>query len=191
VKAYRGSGSKAPLICYFRSICMWVFTSTVPSPHPGEDPLGSTTAVDLFSGGEIKSLTLPRIELWQVSVSFTKTAVRLVATASISSHSPFIRGVWFLIMVEIWSTGRTTAWGVCCASENILQQFEYGTAQNRVSIKRVWGTTCWRNDQRTVFVKVMFCQNTASHFKSLCSLRFGGDNDYLWRCDKCNVAIYH
>jgi hypothetical protein len=94
---------------------------------------------------EIKSLTLPRIELWQVSVSFSSEygildlliPLRLVTTASVSSRIPVIRGVWFLIMVEIWSPGRIAAWKVCCASENILQQFEFGAAQNRVSIKGV------------------------------------------------------
>jgi hypothetical protein len=92
---------------------------------------------------EIKSLTLPRIELWQVSISSTTeygsldllTPLRLVATASVSSHIPVIRGVGFLKMVENWSPGRTAAWKVCCASENILQHFEFGAAQNRVSIK--------------------------------------------------------
>jgi len=93
---------------------------------------------------EIKSRTLPRIELWQVSICFTTeygsldllTPVRLVATASISNQIPVIRDVWFLKMVEIWGPGRTAPpWKVCCASENFLQQFEFGAAQNRVSIK--------------------------------------------------------
>jgi len=99
---------------------------------------------------EIKSRTLLRIELWQVSISFTTeygsldllTPLRLVATASISNQIPVIRGVWFLIMLESLSPGLTATCKVCCASENILQQFEFEAAQNRVSIKGAWGTNC-------------------------------------------------
>jgi hypothetical protein len=48
-----------------------------------------------------------------------------------------------------------------------------------------------KNEQKSVLVTVMLCQNTVSHIKYLCSFRFGGDNDYVLRYDKFNVAMYH
>jgi len=77
---------------------------------------------------EIKSRTLLRIELWQVSISFTTeygsldllTPLRLVATASISNQIPVIRGVWFLIMLESWGPGRTaTCYTWCMVSDSV------------------------------------------------------------------------
>ena len=73
----------------------------------------------------------------------------------------------------------------------IMQQVEFGAAQNHLSIKGACETNCWRNDQRTVFVKVMFGQNSLIHIKSLFSFWLDGDIVYVWCYDKCNVTIYH